>query len=247
LFESIVEQLKGFPSLDAVFLQNYNEPTIDVRFVELCRRLNQAGLPIAVLTNGSGLTPAKVDQLVAMGGLRFLCVNLSTLDPERYKQDRGTDHTNLVLRNLDYMRDLPVAELMRIIVLGKGDEPHAENFEQVQRRFGGTRFEVQKHLVQDRAGWLEVGMKAIEKITKLAGCDLVGSRPLQHLHITPAGKCILCCQDYDENYIVGDLTRNSIGEVLQGDEMAKMRRWTYGVEEAPDDFICRTCVWARSR
>ncbi|HJW92177.1 MAG TPA: hypothetical protein VJ901_01035 [Thermoanaerobaculia bacterium] len=30
--------------------------------------------------------------------------------------------------------------------------------------------------------------------------------------------------------------------MLAGEEMAKMRRWTYGVEEAPDDFICRTCV-----
>jgi hypothetical protein len=35
--------------------------------------------------------------------------------------------------------------------------------------------------------------------------------------------------------------------VLAGEEMAKMRRWTYGVEEAPDDFICRTCVWAIER
>jgi pyruvate-formate lyase-activating enzyme len=247
LFDSIVEQLTTFPALEAVFLQNYNEPTIDPRFVELCERLNSAGLPVAVLTNGSGLTPAKVDRLVAMGGLKFLCVNLSTTDPQQYKDDRGVDHTKVVLRNVEYMRDLPVAELMRIIVLGKGDAAHQENFEEVQRRFAGSRFEIQKHQVQDRAGWLDVGIKALQKIDHLAGCDLVGSRPLQHLHITPAGKCVLCCQDYDEKYIVGDLTEASITEVLEGDEMAKMRRWTYGVEEAPDDFICRTCVWARAR
>jgi pyruvate-formate lyase-activating enzyme len=248
LFESILDQLTAFRStLDGVFLQNYNEPTIDPRFVELCKRLHDAGLPVAVLTNASGLTPAKIDQLVAMGGLRFLCVNLSTLDAEQYKQDRGADHTKAVLRNVDYMRDLPVAQQMRIIVLGKGDAAHHANFEEVSRRYAGSRFEVQLHHVQDRAGWLDVGIKALEKVERLAGCDLVGSRPLQHLHITPAGKAVLCCQDYDENYVVGDLTRNSIVEVLEGDEMAKMRRWTYGVEEAPDDFICRTCVWARSR
>lgn len=247
LFDSIVGQLTAFPTLDAVFLQSYNEPTIDTRFVELCQRLHDAGLPIAVLTNGSGLTPAKVDRLVEMGGLRFLCVNLSTIDAEEYKQDRGADHTKVVLRNLDYMRDLPIAQLMRIIVLGRGDERHTQNFEEIRDRFAGSRFEVQQHLAQDRAGWLDVGIKTLQKITNLAGCDLIGSRPLQHLHITPAGKCVLCCQDYDENYVVGDLNAGSIAEVLEGDEMAKMRRWTYGVEEAPDDFICRTCVWARSR
>jgi len=36
-------------------------------------------------------------------------------------------------------------------------------------------------------------------------------------------------------------------EVLEGEEMAKMRRWAYGVDEAPDDFICRTCSFAIQR
>ena len=80
---------------------------------------------------------------------------------------------------------------------------------------------------------------------RLAGCDNVGSRPLQHLHITPHGKCVLCCEDYDEKYVVGDLTQSTIAEVLAGDEMAKLRRWVYGLEEAPEDFICRDCVFAR--
>ena len=62
-----------------------------------------------------------------------------------------------------------------------------------------------------------------------------------------AGACIICCQDYDENYVVGDLTRASIRDVLAGEEMARIRRWTYGVEEAPADFICRTCVFALTR
>jgi hypothetical protein len=26
--------------------------------------------------------------------------------------------------------------------------------------------------------------------------------------------------------------------------MARLRRWTYGVEEAPDDFLCRRCEFA---
>jgi len=101
--------------------------------------------------------------------------------------------------------------------------------------------------VMDRAGWLDVGLKAATHGRPLAGCDNVGSRPLQHLHITPRGACILCCEDYDEKYVVGDLTKQSIDEVLRGDELAKMRRWVYGLEEAPADFMCRSCVFARTR
>ena len=33
-------------------------------------------------------------------------------------------------------------------------------------------------------------------------------------------------------------------QVLSGDEIARLRRMIYGLERAPDDFICRKCVFA---
>lgn len=247
LFHRIVNELTGYPTIESVFLQSYNEPTLDRRFVDQCRTIIEAGLPVAVLSNGSGLTPAKTDALIAMGGLRYLCINLSTLDRERYETTRGADHLAAVLRNLDYLQDKPIAAQMNIVVLGTGDETHARDFESIRDRFAGTRFHIEQHTVMDRAGWLDVGLKPSDRARRLGGCDNVGSRPIQHLHITPHGKCVLCCEDYDEKYVVGDLTESSIADVLAGDELAKMRRWVYGVEDAPDDFMCRDCVFARRR
>ena len=184
---------------------------------------------------------------MAAGTLRYLCINLSTLDRERYATERGADHLNVVLRNLDYLKDKPLASEMRMVVLGTGNDVHAADFAAIRDRFAGSRFVVEQHVVMDRAGWLDVGLKPAEKNKRLAGCDNVGSRPLQHLHITPHGKCVLCCEDYDENYVVGDVSTSTIAEVLAGDELAKMRRWVYGVEEAPDDFMCRSCVFAKTK
>ena len=45
---------------------------------------------------------------------------------------------------------------------------------------------------------------------------------------------------------VGDLTRESVVDVLRGPELARMRRMIYGLEEAPANFICRNCVFALS-
>ena len=247
-FEKIVSMLTQFrPTIESVFLQSYNEPTLDRRFVDQCRTLFAADLPVAVLSNGTGLTPLKVDALVEAGPLRYISINLSTLDRERYQHDRGADHVGLVLRNLDYAKDRPLAHCMKIVVLGIGDEQHDRDYEQIGQRFSGSRFEVERHVVMDRAGWLDVGLKPPERKRHLAGCDNVGSRPLQHLHITPRGKCVLCCEDYDERYVVGDLTTSTIAEVLEGDEIARLRRWVYGMEEAPEDFICRNCIFARER
>ena len=248
LFDRIVDELREFrPTLEGVFLQSYNEPTLDRRFVEHCTKLFAAGLPVAVLSNGSGLTPQKADAIMSAGTLRYLCINLSTLDREKYQQDRGEDHLGIVLRNLEFLRDKPLASEMRIVVLGEMNEQHERDFETIRDRFAGSLFDVQKHHATDRAGWLEVGMKTLEPKKNLAGCELMGSRPIQHLHVTPAGACIICCQDYDENYVVGDLTKASVRDVLAGEEMARIRRWAYGVEEAPADFICRTCVFALTR
>ena len=248
LYERIVGELAAFrETIDGVFMINYNEPTLDKRFVEQVRTIKEAGLPPAVLTNATGLTPRRVDALVAMGGLRYLSVNLSTVDRDRYRDDRGGDHLKLVLTNLEYMQDRPVAERMDMVVLGTGDETHRRDYEEIRERFAGSRFDVKSYEVMDRAGYMQIGARPARDGRRLCGCDNIGSRPLQHLHITPRGQCVLCCEDYDERYVVGDLTESSVAEVLRGPEMARLRRWVYGLEEAPEDFICRGCTFALTR
>jgi Radical SAM superfamily/Iron-sulfur cluster-binding domain len=245
LYERIVGELAAYRStVEAVFMISYNEPTVDRRFLDQVRAIKAAGLPPAVLTNGTGLTPDRADALAAMGGLRFLSINLSTLDRDKYQGDRGGDHLDLVLRNLDHMKDLPVAERMDMVVLGTGDARHQADFAEIRERFAGSRFDVKYFEVNDRAGYLEIGLSRKNRDKKLRGCELVGSRPLQHLHINPRGQCILCCQDYSESVVVGDLTTASVAEVLAGPALARMRRWVYGIEDAPPDFICRNCKFA---
>ncbi len=247
LYERIVAELSAFrDTIDGVCMINYNEPTVDRRFVQQVATLKAAGLPPAVLTNGSGLTPDRIDAILALGGLRYLSVNISTLDREAYRRDRGVDQLDAVLRNLDYAKDRAVAQEMDLVVLGQKDEAHRRAHEAVAERFAGSRFRVQPFEIMDRAGYLPVGLRPDRPHARLRGCDNVGSRPLQHLHVTPQGRCVFCCEDYDERYVVGDLTRQSVREVLEGPELARLRRFSYGVEEAPADFICRTCVFART-
>lgn len=247
-YDAILEQLSAYrETIEGVFMINYNEPTVDKRFLDQVRAIKAAGLPPAVLTNGTGLTPKRIDALVEMGGVGFLCINLSTIDQARYTKDRGTGNVEQILRYLDHAKDKPVAPEMKVIVLGTGDDVHRRDFEEIQERFAGSRFFVESFEVMDRAGYLQIGLKAKNREQQLCGCDNVGSRPLQHLHITPRAQVVLCCEDYDEHHIVGDLNEQTLHEVLTGPAMQLMRRWIYGRESAPDDFICRNCVFALKR
>ena len=242
LYEDILSQVSAYrDTIELVFMINYNEPTIDKRFVDQVRLIKKHGLPPGVNTNATGLTPSRSDEILDMGGLGYLSVNLSTMDRSRYKEDRKGDHIGAVIRNLDYIKDKKIAEYMDIAVLGMGDEDHIHSFREVAEHFSDSYFNVKFSRLTNRAGYLNLGMKTNNPHKELRGCSLLGSRPIQHLHINPKGECFLCCQDYNNTYRVGDLNKQTVDEVLTSPELAKMRRWVYGVEEAPQDFICRGC------
>jgi len=152
-----------------------------------------------------------------------------------------------VLRNLDYFKDLRIAPQMEIVVLGRGDAQHKDDFEQIRSRFAGSVFEIKYYEVMDRAGNVPLGQKPDAPHRRLCGCEQTGSRPLQWIHITPRGTCVLCCQDYHDRYVVGDLNTQSLDEILGGPALAQLRRWAYGLDAAPADFICRHCIYARTR
>jgi len=245
LYERITAQLAEHrDTIDGVSMIHYNEPTADKRFLDQVRMLKRYGLPPAVLTNATGLTPDRVDAILEMGGLRYLSVNLSTLDRDRYKKERGGDHLGLVLRNLDYLKDKPLAPQMDMAILGTDDDVHRKDFEEIRERFANTRFQVHFYPVMDRAGAVPVGMHPETRHEQLRGCEQTGSRAVQWVHITPHGDCVLCCQDYFDQHIIGNLNEQKLDEILSGPRMSLLRRWVYGMETAPDDFICRGCIYA---
>jgi hypothetical protein len=242
LFERIVAEIAAVATpRTVVFLSNYNEPTVDPYFEDRCRTLFETGLPVSLLTNASGLTPEVADRLAARGRFRQLGINLPTLDPERYRALHGTKDLARVIHNVEHVAGMELAQDQAIVALGDEDEAHERDVEGLRARFE-PRLAVRKFKLQSRAGQMSGALPPPKK--RLRGCDQMGSRPFEHLHVTASATAVLCCQDYYEKWVVGDLRTQSVAEVLGGERLAKYRRWAYGVEEAPDDFLCRRCEFA---
>ena len=132
-----------------------------------------------------------------------------------------------------------------MVVLGTGDDGTARDFDEIRDALRGhpLRRQVLRSDGPRRLHRRSASSRPSAN-AKLCGCENVGSRPFQHLHITPHAECVLCCEDYDEKHVVGDLNTESVAEVLSGARFSLLRTWVYGVEEAPADFICRGCVFA---
>ena len=244
LFERIVGEIAALSTpRTVVFLNNYNEPTVDPYFEDRCRALFARGLPVSLLTNASNLRPEVSRAIAAAGRFRYLGVNLPTLDPERYRALHGTRDLARVVANVEALEEIDLAEEKAIVALGREDAAHRADVEALRARFPG--WDVRPFLIKSRAG--QIGDILPPPKKALRGCELMGSRPFEHLHVNATGTAVLCCQDYYEKWTVGDLTRQSVAAVLGGDRIAQMRRWAYGVEEAPDDFLCRRCEFALGR
>lgn len=247
LFESVVDQVVAIGGQGVVvFLSNYNEPTVDPLFEERCRVLFDRGLPVSILTNASHFSPDRAERLSAMGRFRYIGVNLPTLDAEQYFKMHGTKDLARVLSNIDALHARDLAEETAIVVLGDEDDAHRDNVASIRERFGPLGWDVRPFKIRSRpASGTYVTEPAPKK--ELRGCDLMGSRPFEHLHVTATAKAVLCCQDYYEKLTIGDLKVQTVAELLGGDTMARLRKWTYGVEEAPADFLCRRCEFAIGR
>jgi len=244
LFESILDQIvEAGGRGTVVFLSNYNEPTIDPLFEERVLALFARGLPVSLLTNASHLDPDRAARLEAAGQFRYVGINLPTLDPERYERLHGTRDLARVLANIDALAARRLAQESAIVVLGDEDEAHRRDAEEIRARFEPGGWWVRPFKIRSRpASGTFVPEPPAKK--RLRGCEQMGSRPFEHLHVTATAKAVLCCQDYYEKLTVGDLRTQSVAQILGGDTMARLRRWTYGVEEAPDDFLCRRCEFA---
>jgi MoaA/NifB/PqqE/SkfB family radical SAM enzyme len=244
LFESIVDQVVEVGGRGVVvFLSNYNEPTIDPLFEERCRVLFERGLPVSILTNASHFDPERAARLEAMGRFRYIGINLPTLDPDRYLQLHGTRDLARVVANVDAMRARSLAEETAIVVLGDEDEAHRRDVEAIRKRFAPGGWDIKPFKIRSRPSSGTFVPEPPAKKT-LRGCELMGSRPFEHLHVTATAQAVLCCQDYYQKLTIGDLRTQSVAELLGGDTMARLRKWTYGVEEAPPDFLCRHCEFA---
>ena len=244
LFTSLVDQIVAAAGRDVVvFLSNYNEPTVDPLFEERCRVLFDRALPVSILTNASHLDPERAARIEAMGRFRYVGINLPTLDPERYEKLHGTKDLARVVANVDALRARRLAEETAIVVLGDEDEAHRRDVAAIRERFAPKGWDVRPFKIRSRPS-SGTYMPEPPPKKRLRGCELMGSRPFEHLHVTATAKAVLCCQDYYEHLTVGDLKRETVAGLLAGDTMARLRRWTYGVEEAPADFLCRRCEFA---
>lgn len=237
--DRILDGLRGHP-VERVYINGFNEPTRDPHLAECVRRIRAAGdYKIFLNTNGSGLRPELIDELIA-GGVNSVVVNLSTIDEAEFRATRGAHDVARVLGYLDclFEKGKAAGVAVEILVLGNLDRAHCDTVTAIEERFARHSPAIMICPIKEYAG--DPRHQSQVHNRSLRGCGQQ-DRPNQWLHFTANGEAIFCCHDYRSEYVIGDVRDHDVDSILRGGRLAQLRRWTEGVEVAPDDFLCRRC------
>jgi hypothetical protein len=93
-------------------------------------------------------------------------------------------------------------------------------------------------LTADRAGALRGSYhQGVYIDGPLRGC----AWPVSHAHFSVTGDMFICCNDYYQREVFGNIRSGSVHEIMTGPAAVLARRRVFGVATAPADYLCRSC------
>lgn len=238
LFHEILKKIQDFGPIQYVTLNTYNEPVLDTFFLERIRLISKFNMKLVLYTNGSVLTPEIIDELKASGCLKEIWFNVPSLLSYRFTELTGSRSFKTVLDNID--RAIEAGLHVNFSIQGQAEE-RQKTLSALQERYQKrVNHQIISWPTHDRAGSLkgEFNQHIHFKQARLFGCTYVISR----LNITTQGDIFLCCNDYYQKHIFGNIKESSISDLLNSERAICLRKQVYGGIDAPEDQICRHCI-----
>lgn len=236
LFNLIINKAGRYPSIKFVTIHSYNEPTLDIYFEERIKKIANANLKLMLFTNGSMLDIEKIRLLKELNVIEYIQFNLPSIDEDKFKHITGYPFYKQTIWNIEQT----ISNGLNVQFAIKGTKKEQLiNLEAIKSKFGPL---VQKDITvwqtTDRAGILkDKYAKNINISESLFGCK----RVINWIYIGVNGDCFICCEDYYQKEIYGNIVGGEIDEILNSPKAQFLRKQIFGAEIAPKDFLCRKC------
>jgi organic radical activating enzyme len=224
----------------SISLNHYGEPLLDPHFKDRSEILKDHALPLLLFTNGTLLSETITEYILNNSLLRAVVFNYPSVHPREWAYfmrlpERFHSTVTTAIRRLA-QDDKNTVEIF-VNGVTECQQRRTADVENLFRGFPNIR--VLCFPSDDRAGAQQSLVSITDTLCApmLSGCD----RILRYMHFRYDGAVYLCCQDYDQRVLLGNIRLQSPAEIMSGDTAQKLRRQIYGMEEAPLDFICRSC------
>jgi len=222
LYQQILDECareKGVWRLEPFLM---NEPFTDTRMVDWITMAKQA-VPTAlvtVTTNGTLVTPAITDRLIH-SGLDAIWFSFNGATKETYEQIMGVSFEK-VSANIDYLLEVK-PERLRVFTNMIETVVMAPEIEQNIRNWHARGVGSGTSQLVNRAGnvknFVELNYRPVNA-DPVRICDLL----FHKMYILYNGDAVLCCMDWRRTVVMGNVQRQSIKEIWQGEKYQAYRR-----------------------
>ncbi len=246
LFSLCLSRLKG-TAPEWMAFNHYGEPLIDPFFRERVGLLRARNLPLALFTNGTLMKDDLVDFLAA-GGVYKIVFNFPSLQPTEWCQlmqmpEQSYWRARHAIEScLTTITNLPGGIVISVNGVTDTQATRANEMNEYFSTFGAVQ--VRTVSSDSRAGAIQNELVQISSHSggqRYGGCDRITSQ----LHISTEGKVYLCCQDYDQNVVLGDIRQESIAAIMTGPLARQLRAEIYGMAPMENGRLCLNCYALR--
>lgn len=218
-----------------------NEPLMDKRMPYILAAIKKnALLPIKTrITTNASLLTEDAGQALIDAKLDQLWISVNGYSPETYRQSMDLDFAR-TMENIETFLQLKRRQKTsrpRVKVTTLRTRLVEEELDTAKAYWADRDVTFHIHSVDNRNGqdaFFSVCPK--ESRTPKRTCDLF----LKQAYIVENGDMILCCHDWKQSVVVGNIKSSSIAEVWNSDNFKK-RIYEYYEENFEHLQICRTC------
>ncbi|MBN2452698.1 MAG: SPASM domain-containing protein [Candidatus Omnitrophica bacterium] len=218
-YKSIID---ANPQITCIILSRYGEPFLHPKILDMIAYAKKRNIYVSTYTNGILLSREKADGVIS-NGLDEIIFSLEGIG-DRYEKNRGTPYGALK-ENMEYL------------------------IERRDRSLSGIRIGINVARIADGDDYIEMVKKEWQgKVDNIDVEPLIGNkykaretacRTLwRNAVIRWDGIVFPCCVDMDSTLPIGDLKKNSLKEIFNGDKAVSLRKSHIEKRYPP---VCRYC------
>lgn len=211
---SLFNELKEH-NVSRITLFNNNEPLLDKRiykFIMLAHSL-MPNVEITLSSNGRLITKETLQKLYKCG-LTTLYISIPCVESENYKNIMGIYPDKL----FDILNDVSEEHLIKMIRIAV---PITKYLDEKQIKNKLKNFKVCMWNLEYKKSWgIDEKFFDIAVDKSFAGeCD----RPMDQAVISSNGNVLICCRDWQEQNVLGNVYKNTLSEIWKGEKMQNIQ------------------------
>jgi len=203
-------------------LHGYGDPLLDKSMPEYVKLLKARGFFSYFSCNPANIDIDKTIQMFE-NGLDYIKYSIESVDDERHKQVRGnasnfTESYKKILRLLELKKQEGFKTIIIITMLDLNKNWQKDEFDKLRKAFAGRNVYI--YLKSEDQQWYRQDFHGTKSVHWSEFCQ----HPWMSMTIKSNGEVAMCMEDFNNEIVLGDATRETLAEIWNGQKYRQFRR-----------------------